>query len=989
MTTLITPRERQGGRGGIGARHPLLVIVTLLAAFLLPAHLAQAAGAIDTVQNCNSSGAGSLPAVVAAANAGDTVNFAVDCPSTAPITLTSWITTTATPLTIDGSGHQIDIDGGGTTSAFHVPSGNTLTLRDLTISNAGGTVLSGECTNLQSNCTLHAPAVYSEGTLTVTGCTFRGDSGHEAVSSSGQVTDTAYGAAIATSLGSDVGPLTVNTSYFVDNVSAVSVIYSRASSTTITSSTFDSNGSGPTSINNNGGIGFTVWLEGFNGSFTNDTFVHNTDSYTVSTLYGVTVIASTFDGNIDSGAFASQAGGATVSIGSSILNAGCPREGGANINDLGYNLAASGDWFVNCGFTEGKGDVYVSPAALGLAGAAADNGGAVPTDAVEPGSPAIGMVPVGPLCPATDARGYLRPGAGETNCTAGAFEYNGELPTTTTSLTSSANPSVYAQAVTFTAQVTALRGTPTGTVQFAIDGTNFGSPVSLNSSGQATSPSVSSLSVGSHTITATYSGDATYTGSSGNLTQTVQQAPAITTASSTTFTVGTPGSFTVTATGFPHPSLTESGNLPAGVSFHDNGNGTATLSGTPAAGTAGTYPLILTASNGVGSPATQSFTLTVNQGSAITSASSTTFTVGSAGSFTVTATGSPTPSLSESGNLPAGVTFHDNGNGTATLSGTPAAGTGGTYPLILTASNGVGAPATQSFTLTVNQAPAITSGSSTTFQVGAPGAFTVTSSGFPTPSLSESGALPAGVSFHDNGNGTASLSGTPGAGTAGVYHLTITASNGVGSPATQSFTLTVIANTNTTLISSANPSSLHQSVTFTAAVTSAGGVPTGSVTFQVDGVSVATVALDSSGHASFTTSSLGVGTHTITAIYSGSSLFPGSSASLTQRVGYTICPIQLPFQGVTSGHIKIKLQLCDASGADLSSPNIILTVVGVSPNPGVAPPSGTFSFIPLLGGTNGGYQYSVDTTGYRIGTYNLLFTVAGDPVTHQIQFTVT
>jgi len=576
----------------------------------------------------------------------------------------------------------------------------------------------------------------------------------------------------------------------------------------------------------------------------------------------------------------------------------------------------------------------------------------------------------------------------------GSLKQTVNQASTSTSVSSSANPSTAGQAVTFTASVTVTTpgaGTPTATVQFSIDGSPFGSPVALNGSGQATSPSTSSLKPGIHTVTATYSGDTSFTGSSGTLSggQTVNQAPAITSANHTTFTVGSAGSFMVTTTGFPTPTLSESGNLPTGVSFVDNGNGTATLSGTPAAGTAGSYPLIITASNGVGTPATQSFTLTVNQGTAITSASSTTFTVGSAGTFTVTATGSPSPSLTESGNLPAGVTFHDNGNGTATLSGTPAAGTGGIYPLIITASNGVGSPATQNFTLTVNQAPAITSGSSTTFQVGAPGSFTVTSTGFPTPSLTESGALPAGVSFVDQHNGTATLSGTPAAGTAGVYHLTITASNGVGSPATQSFTLTVIATTTTTLTSSVNPSLLHQPVTFTAAVSSAGGVPTGTVSFQVDGATVATVPLDSSGKASFTTSSLSVGSHTITAIYSGSSLFPGSSASLRQQVGYNICPIQLPFQGVTSGHIKIKLQLCDASGADLSSSAITLTVTGVSPNSGVPGPSGTFSFIPLLGGTNGGYQYSVDTTGYRSGTYNLLFTVAGDPVTHQVQFTVT
>jgi hypothetical protein len=102
----------------------------------------------------------------------------------------------------------------------------------------------------------------------------------------------------------------------------------------------------------------------------------------------------------------------------------------------------------------------------------------------------------------------------------------------------------------------------------------------------------------------------------------------------------------------------------------------------------------------------------------ITSANSTTFTVGTAGSFAVTATGTPTPSLTESGALPSGVTFTNNGNGTATLSGAPASGTGGKYSLTFTASNGVGTAATQSVTLTVSQAPAITSLSTTSGAVG-------------------------------------------------------------------------------------------------------------------------------------------------------------------------------------------------------------------------------------------------------------------------------
>ncbi|MCE7949766.1 MAG: hypothetical protein DYH18_01495 [Xanthomonadales bacterium PRO7] len=237
--------------------------------------------------------------------------------------------------------------------------------------------------------------------------------------------------------------------------------------------------------------------------------------------------------------------------------------------------------------------------------------------------------------------------------------------------------------------------------------------------------------------------------------------------------------------------MSESGALPSGVSFTDNGDGTATLAGTPAAGTAGTYALTITASNGVAPDATQNFTLTVDQAPAITSAASTTFTAGAAGSFTVTSTAAPNAALSESGTLPAGVTFADNGDGTATLAGTPAAGTGGTYALTITASNGVAPDATQNFILTVNEAPAITSANSATFQNGVAGSFTVTTTGFPTPALTVSGTLPSGVTFTDNGNGTATLSGT--ATVSGTYNLTITASNGTAPDATQPFTLTVQA----------------------------------------------------------------------------------------------------------------------------------------------------------------------------------------------------
>ena len=86
--------------------------------------------------------------------------------------------------------------------------------------------------------------------------------------------------------------------------------------------------------------------------------------------------------------------------------------------------------------------------------------------------------------------------------------------------------------------------------------------------------------------------------------------------------------------------------------------------------------------------------------------------------------------------------------------------------------------------------PIITSANNAHFTAGQPGTFTVTTTGFPPPALNETGALPSGVTFTDNNNGTATLGGTPAGGSGGVYPLTIGASNSCGSTS-QNFTLTV------------------------------------------------------------------------------------------------------------------------------------------------------------------------------------------------------
>ncbi len=271
------------------------------------------------------------------------------------------------------------------------------------------------------------------------------------------------------------------------------------------------------------------------------------------------------------------------------------------------------------------------------------------------------------------------------------------------------------------------------------------------------------------------------------------------------------------ASGNPAPSFTESGALPGGVTFTDNGNGTATLAWTTATSAPGIYHITITAHNGVGSDATQSFTLTINQAAAITSANNSAFIAGSSGSFTVSASGFPTPALSRTGTLPPGVSFTDNGNGSATLSGTPGAASGGNYNFTLTAHNGVGADATQNFTLSVKQAAAITSpaaSSTASFAVGAAGTLAITSTGMPTPKLTSSG-MPSAVTLTDHGDGTGMLGGTPASGTVGSYTVTITAQNGVGADATQTITLQV--NKATPTISWATPAAISYGTALSAA----------------------------------------------------------------------------------------------------------------------------------------------------------------------------
>jgi hypothetical protein len=296
-------------------------------------------------------------------------------------------------------------------------------------------------------------------------------------------------------------------------------------------------------------------------------------------------------------------------------------------------------------------------------------------------------------------------------------------------------------------------GTPTGTVSFSDNSAPIAGcsaqPVSLTTPDTATCDT-HVAHAGTDEITADYSGDANYATSSGTANQTGDEAPAITSAEGTTFTQGDEGSFTVTATGTPTPTLSESGTLPDGVEFKDGA-----LSGTPTQ--EGTYAISFTAGNETGF-STQSFTLTVDASPTITSADGTTFTKGVGGSFTVTAKGTPQPTITESGALPDGVTFSS-----GVLSGTPTQI--GSFEVAFTAHNGIGADSVQRFTLTVlglhvttTSLPAVTRGSFYSVQLDAAGGTT------PYKWKVTKGKLPGGLKLSPAGllSGTLKRKADPG-----------------------------------------------------------------------------------------------------------------------------------------------------------------------------------------------------------------------------------
>jgi hypothetical protein len=258
------------------------------------------------------------------------------------------------------------------------------------------------------------------------------------------------------------------------------------------------------------------------------------------------------------------------------------------------------------------------------------------------------------------------------------------------------------------------------------------------------------------------------------------RAPLFTSADQAVMSIGETGEVVVVADGTPTATLSAT-DLPVGLIFVDHGNGTATISGTPAFD--GRTVVRLTATNAAGR-ADQALSIEVRSAPIFTNGSSATFERGAPGSFDVRTTGVPVPKLTLSaGSLPPGLTLTDNNDGTATIAGTPTAN-GGSTTVALTATNAAGST-DYTLTIVVQDTPVFTSPAAVRFTAGAPRSFTVTTSGIPTPTIVVDSGLPAWLAFDDFGDGTGVLRtrGPAPSGASAVVELR--ALNAVGADAVQ------------------------------------------------------------------------------------------------------------------------------------------------------------------------------------------------------------
>jgi hypothetical protein len=502
-----------------------------------------------------------------------------------------------------------------------------------------------------------------------------------------------------------------------------------------------------------------------------------------------------------------------------------------------------------------------------------------------------------------------------------------------TTVSASATPSTVklGQSVTYSATVSpsAGSGTPTGTVTFSI-GTTTLCPATL-SSGVASCTSSNALVGANQTVTATYSGDIDFLGSSSTTTVTVTQDTTTTAIPVAPVSGPFGSSVSYAATVTPNDGGTPTGTITFTIGTTTLCHGTVSsgaASCTSDLGPVGTAETVTATYSGdanfSGSSGTNTVTILPAGTSTTLSVAPLTAVFGQSVTYsgtvsTLSPVGSPTGSVVVSTSSTTLCTAPiTSGAYSCTVGGAPvgsdsiAAAYGGDADF-------ASSPASPG-SLTVTQAQ--TTLSLTSNSNPAPFGTQVTYAATVAVSAPGSGSPAGTVSFTSSGTSIASCSGTNAiVVTAAVARCTIAApapntydivatfipTDNVSFNGSTSNTLAqVISQASTTVSASATPSTvkLGQSVTYSATVSpSAGsGTPTGTVTFSIGTTTLCPATL-SSGVASCTSSNALVGANqTVTATYSGDIDFLGSSSTTTVTVtqdttttAIPVAPVSGPF----------------------------------------------------------------------------------------------
>ncbi|MGW5691798.1 beta strand repeat-containing protein [Streptomyces asiaticus] len=570
----------------------------------------------------------------------------------------------------------------------------------------------------------------------------------------------------------------------------------------------------------------------------------------------------------------------------------------------------------------------------------------------------------------------------------------------TTTVTSTPNPSVFGQSVTYTATVTGITaGTPPwGDVTFVIAGGPTIGPVALTQTGVdsgTASVTDSSLGVGSHLVTANFVNSSDpLDNSSGTTIQQVNQA-----ATTTTVTFVPPAPVcgeTVTLTASVAAVPPGSGTPTGTVTFIISADGptvTGTLDGSGNASV--TVPALSVGTHQVAAfyngdtnfapsnspltpltinPASSTTTLTISPaspvcGEAVTLCAQVTTTppgtCAPTGTVTFTIAGGPTLT----GTLDA------TGQACVTTSAIPV----GTHAVTATyAGNGDVAASTDTGSVTVGQGASTTTVSVSPASPVCGEAITICAQVTVSP---PSTCTPTGtVTFVITGGptltGTVNASGqacvTTSALTAGSYTVTATyggSTNIAGSTGTASITVGQGVSGISASISP-SPSVCGEPVTICADVGVAPPstcIPTGNVTFAVSGGPTLTGTLDATGQACVTTSAIPVGTHSVTISYPGDGDVLGSTTTLPLTVNQASSTTTLTITPPSSS--------CGES--------VTLCAQVTTTPPGTCAPTGTVTFTiaggPTLTGTvNGSGQACVTTSAIPVGTHAVTATYSGD-----------